>query len=369
MQNTKKLYEMGQSIWYDNIERRLLLNGDLKEMIERGEIYGVTSNPAIFNNAIGNSKDYDDGLKPFAKEGKTAMEIYEALAVEDIQSAADQFLSLYQKTNGGDGYVSLEVNPYLAHDTDETIKDAKRLWDWVDRPNLLVKIPATKEGLPAITRSIADGINVNVTLIFSVDRYIEVMEAYIVGLEKRIAESLPVEGITSVASFFVSRLDTKVDGWLQKIDGEGQALAENLLGKIAVANSKVANEEFKKFFSSQRWQVLEAKGGQIQRLLWASTGTKNPSYSDVKYVDELIGPNTVNTVPPKTLDAFNDHGTITLSLETEVDKAKHSLASLEKLGLSLSKATQELEDEGVEAFSEAFTKLLDTVEVRRKEAL
>ena len=366
MNNSQKAYNLGQSLWYDNIERKLLENGALAAMIENGEIYGVTSNPSIFNNAIAKSTDYDDQLVPLAEAGKSAMEIYETLAVSDIQAAADLFRPLYESTKGGDGYVSLEVNPDLARDTEVTCADALRLWQWVDRPNLMIKIPATKEGLPAITRSIISGINVNVTLIFSIDRYVEVMEAYLAGLEQRVAAGEAIDHVASVASFFISRIDSKIDGWL---DEQGGPAAEALKGKIAIANAKAAYQRFKEIFTSQRFIALKEQGANLQRPLWASTSTKNPAYPDVLYVDRLIGPDTVNTVPPKTLAAFNDHGEISFTLEQDLDEAQEHLANLAALDLSLDKATAELENEGVAAFSKSFAELLDSVESRRNQAV
>lgn len=370
--NSQKAYQLGQSIWYDNIQRRLLENGEMAGMIERGEIYGVTSNPSIFNNAIAKSNDYDDALIPLAKQGKSAIEIFETLAVDDIRAAADLFLDLYNRTNGEDGYVSFEVNPSLAKDTEATCEEAQRLWDLVDRPNLMIKIPATTEGLLAVEHSIANGLNINVTLIFSRERYEEVMEAYISGLEKRVVEGNSIDNIASVASFFVSRIDSKIDLWLNDIIAQGQSnsdIAENLLGKIAVANAKTAYQRFKKIFNSERFATLKANGARLQRPLWASTSTKNPSYSDVLYIDSLIGPSTVNTIPPSTLAAFNDHGEVSKSLDKDLPSSERSLSDLEGLGISLKQATEELEREGVEAFSKAFVSLNETIETRRKEVV
>jgi len=363
MNSIKKLYQLGQSIWYDNIERRLLENGELAGMIERGEIYGITSNPSIFHNAIAKSDDYDAALIPLAKRSVSKEEIYENLAVADIQTACDLFRPLYDATDGGDGYVSLEVSPYLAHDTAGTIDDAARLWNWVDRPNLMIKIPATKEGLPAITASIAAGINVNVTLIFSIERYKEVMEAYLSGLENRLAAGQLIDRIASVASFFVSRIDSNVD---KRLDVIGNEKASALQGKIAVANAKLAYAVHKTIFTGERWEGLRGVGANVQRALWASTSTKNPAYPDTKYVDELIGPKTVNTVPPATLIAFEDHGTIDLTLEADLNAAQAAMDGLAALGVSIEEVTQELEDQGVQAFAEAFTALLESVESRRK---
>jgi transaldolase len=372
MNTTQQLHAVGQSAWYDNIQRGLLVNGALDGMIARGEIRGVTSNPTIFMNAI-KSHDYDAGLVPLAKAGKSAEEIFWQLAIEDIQAAADLFRPMYEESGEGDGYVSLEVNPYLAQDAEGTLAAAKWIWQSVDRPNLMVKIPATKAGLPAITAAIAAGINVNVTLIFSNERYAAVMEAYRKGLEKRAAEGLPISSIASVASFFVSRVDTKVDGHLMGMIDRGgtrAGKAEGLLGEAAIANARLAYAYFKEVVAANRFQALKAKGARVQRPLWASTGTKNPKYRDVVYVEELIGPDTVNTVPPQTLAAFLDHGKVRPgSLEENVAEAEQVLAALEALGISMNAVTGELEQEGVKSFSDAFAALLAAVEARRKAAI
>jgi transaldolase len=373
MHTIQQLHTAGQSVWYDNIQRGLLENGELGRMIERGEVRGVTSNPTIFMNAIVKSNDYDAGLVPLAKAGKNAEEIFWQLAIEDIQQAADLFRPLYEESNGGDGYVSLEVDPYLAHDTAGTIAAAKQLWQRVARPNLLIKIPSTVAGLPAITAAIAEGINVNVTLIFALDRYLTVMDAYLTGLEQRVAAGLPVDRIASVASFFVSRVDTKVDGRLMEMVDRGGAHADqaaSLLGKAAIANARMAYAQYKKVFGSPRFQALKAKGARVQRPLWASTSTKNPAYRDVIYVEELIGPDTVNTMPPHTLVAFLDHGQVRPgSLEEGVAEAEQTLAALQALEISMCTSTCELESEGVKSFADAFTALLDAVEASRLRAV
>ncbi len=359
-----ELYARGQSLWYDNIHRALLRNGELEAMIARGDIYGVTSNPSIFRAAIVDSDAYTADIVHLAAEGLSAEQIYEYLAVEDIRAACDLFRPLYERTRGGDGYVSLEVSPYLAHDTEATLAEAKRLWALVDRPNLMIKIPGTLEGLHAITEVIAEGINVNVTLLFSVRRYRQVMDAYMRGLEKRREAGLPLDTVASVASFFVSRVDTLVDRQLAEKGDRGVALQ----GKIAVANTKMAYQAFKQVFTTDRWQSLADAGARIQRPLWASTSTKNPAYSDVKYVEELIGPHTVNTVPPHTLDAFRDHGCVALTLEEGLDEAKQALADLEALGILMNEVTRQLEEEGVQKFADAFTALLEAVEAQRVQA-
>jgi len=370
MNTSQQLFAAGQSVWYDNVERRLLNNGELAGMIARGEIRGVTSNPTIFMNAVTKSNDYDAGLAPLAKAGKTGEEIFWDLAIEDIQAAADLLRPLYDESDKGDGYVSLEVNPYLANDTAATISEAKRLWKRVNRPNLMVKIPATVEGLPAILSAIEAGINVNVTLIFSRERYWAVMEMFISGLARRVAAGLPVDSIASVASFFVSRVDTKVDGILNGMIDRGGARAEKaaqFLGQAAIANARLAYHDFEIIFGSERFAALKAKGARVQRPLWASTGTKNPAYRDVIYIEELVGKHTVNTVPPATLSAFLDHGVVRAdSLQEDLAGAYQSMARLEALGISMADVTRELEAEGVKSFASAWKALMDAMEASRR---
>lgn len=362
-----QLTDLGQSLWYDNIQRKLLARsaheqtGELERMIKQGEIRGVTSNPSIFNNAIAKSHDYDSALSPLAWAGWPAEDIFWQLAVEDIQAACDLFSPLYADTHGGDGYVSIEVSPYLAHDTGKSVEQAKALWKRVDRPNLMVKIPATPEGIPAIRQAISAGINVNVTLIFSLARYAEVMEAYLSGLEDRLKAGLPLDRIASVASFFVSRVDSKVDKLLPE--------KSTLRGRAAIANARLAYVDFQQTFQGARWEALKSNGANMQRPLWASTSTKNPEYPDTLYVDTLIGPHTVNTVPPATLDAFRDHGRARLTIGDNLEEAHALFSQLEAEGVSMQVVTQELEDEGVEAFADSFTALLDTIEKRRAEAI
>ncbi len=366
MKNIDKLHQLGQSLWYDNIQRSLLDNGDLKKMIETGKIKGVTSNPSIFHNAIVKTKDYDEGLQTLAWSGLNAAEIFWELAVKDIQDAADLFADLYEASHHIDGYVSLEVSPFLAKDSQGTIREARRLWAKVNRPNLMIKIPATLECLPAIRAAIADGINVNVTLIFSLERYKGVIDAFMSGLEDRVKKGKSIESIASVASFFVSRVDSKVDALLSK---KAEKETKYLFGKAAIANAKMAYEVFCKEFASERFARLLAMGAQKQRPLWASTSTKNPNYRDVIYVEELIADESVNTVPPATLDAFADHGKAALTIGKELPEYKEALQSLENLGISMAKVTQELEEEGVKAFSDAFDGLLKSVEDRRQAQL
>jgi transaldolase/glucose-6-phosphate isomerase len=374
MTKLDELAGLGQSIWLDYIRRSFVRGGGLQGLIDLG-LRGMTSNPSIFEKAIAHSSDYDEDLERLARQGKNTAEIYASLTLEDIQQAADLLRQVYDLSGGDDGYVSLEVNPTLAHDTQGTISEAKRLWSEVDRPNLMVKIPATKAGLPAITEATASGINVNVTLIFSLERYAEVMAAYLAGLELRLGRGLPIDHIASVASFFVSRVDTKVDKLLEEIvrrEGRHAKLAVSLLGQAAVANAKIAYSQFETVFGSASqpdagtFAPLRAKGGRLQKPLWASTSTKNPTYSDIMYVQELIGPHTVNTLPQETLEFFLDHGEVRQTLTEDLDQSRFVFESLEDIGISMEKVTQELEDEGVTAFSKSFESLMDTIEAKRK---
>jgi transaldolase len=373
MTKIHELAELGQSIWLDYIRRSFISNGKLQSLIDMG-LRGMTSNPSIFEKAIAHSDDYDNALERMSREGKSVDEIYTSLTVEDIQQAADLLRPVYDKTGGDDGYVSLEVNPTLAHNTQETISEAKRLWSLVDRPNLMIKIPATRQGLEAITQTIAAGLNINVTLIFSLERYAEVMAAYIAGLEIRLDEGHSVDHIASVASFFVSRIDTKVDKRLEAIiqkGGQHAKLAHSLRGQAAVAKAKIAYSQFKEVFERDpysrggKFRTLEAKGAHLQRPLWASTSTKNPAYSDIKYVQELIGRHTVNTLPQETLEHFLDHGSVRLTLEEDMNQAHFVLESLEDIGVSMQQVTKELEDEGVAAFSHSFNSLMQSIEEKR----
>jgi len=367
-----KLTDLGQSLWYDYMERRILENGELAVLINQGDIRGLTSNPSIFNHAIAKSKDYDSALIPMSWAGYTDKMVLEQLMIEDIERVADLLRPLFDKTHGGDGFVSLEVRPDLAYDTEKTTAEAQRLWKIVNRPNVMIKIPASEPGLPAIRQSIAAGININITLIFSIDRYKGVMEAYLSGLEDRIRTGKPIDHINSVASFFVSRIDSKVDKYLEPIihsAGRKAQIANSLLGKIAIANARLAYQEFRKVFESDRYRKLQLKGARLQRPLWASTSTKNPAYPDTMYVDELIGDHTVNTVPPQTLEAFREHGKVQLTIEKDLDEARKAFSDLEAVGISMQKVTQELEEEGVKTFSDAYDSLLSSVKLRREDAL
>src|SRR4051812_23733996 len=359
MKPAAKLNESGQSAWLDLIGRKLIRSGELKRMIEEDGVRGVTANPAIFEKAIVESDEYDDALKKLIEQGKSPMEIYEAIAVEDVRDAADVFRPLFDRLQGGDGFVSLEVSPYIARDTAATLAEAKRFWKTVDRPNLFIKIPANPEGIPAIREATAAGINVNITLIFSVRVYGQVMDAYLSGLEDRVTKGLPISQIHSVASFFVSRVDSAVDKLLEEKDGR------DLAGKIAVANAKEAYQRFLEIIGSPRWKALEAKGATRQRPLWASTGTKNKAYSDVLYVEPLIGRDTVNPMPLQTLQAFNDHGrTQGETILEGVDEARAQLARLQQLGIDLEAVCAKLTDDGLDLFTKALDGLLHAISAR-----
>jgi len=361
----KKLAQLGQSLWYDNIERSLLTDGELARMVDEDHIVGVTSNPTIFQKAISGSTAYDAQIEEVVAQNPTIpiKDLYEALAIEDIQSAADVLQPVYERTDGTDGYVSLEVSPDLAHDTEATIAEAKRLYEKVSRPNLMIKIPATEAGLPAITEVIGSGINVNVTLMFSLKNYIDVANAYIAGLEKLDETGGDLSQVASVASFFVSRVDTLLDKLLEE-SGSNQAKA--LQGKLAIANAKAAYKKFKEIFGSERFQKLADKGAQVQRPLWASTSTKNPNYSEVLYPEGLAGPKTVNTMPPSTIEALKTQGNIRAALEEGLDEAEALLARLEEFDISYDEATQKLQDDGVVAFANSFVELLNTLEEKRE---
>lgn len=365
---TNKLAQIGQSLWFDNIQRSMLENGQIEGMISRGEIKGMTSNPSIFQNAIAKSSDYNPQLQTLAWAGFNAEAIFWNLAIDDVQKAADIFKDLYLKTNKSDGYVSIEVNPNLAHDTKGTIKEAVDLWKRINRPNLMVKVPATKTGIPAIKSLISQGINVNITLIFSIQLYREVVEAYISGLEERIRNGKSIDTIASVASFFVSRVDTKTDGLLAdylKKNPKDTEKVNSLLGKAGIYNARKAYQIFQEEFKKDRFQKLVEKGARLQRPLWASTSTKNPAYKDVMYVEELIGANTVDTVPPATLNAFLDHGIAQETIKDDQNLIDTLFVNLKNCGISIDRVTDDLETEGVQAFSDAYNGLLKVIEERR----
>jgi len=359
MERTKihELNALGQSVWLDFIQRSLLRSGDLLDYMEQG-LSGITSNPAIFQKAIAESTDYDDQMEELAEKGKSPPEIYEALTLEDARLAADELRAVFDRSKGTDGFFSLEVEPHLAHDTQKSIAAAERLFGSVDRPNVMIKIPATEAGYGAIEELIMEGININITLMFSLGQYARVAEAYISGLEKRLAKGYSVRQIASVASFFVSRVDTKLDKLLEEIKTPE---AESLKGKIGIANARMAYQEFIETFNSPRWLHLEEKGADIQRVLYGSTGTKNPAYSDVMYVENLIGPDTINTIPRETLSAFMDHGKVALTLEENLDEARAQLGQLADLGIDLEEIGQQLLDDGIQNFIKPYDSLIKSI--------
>ncbi|MES2276907.1 MAG: transaldolase [Bacteroidota bacterium] len=353
----KQIHDFGQSIWLDFIDRNIIASGKLKSLIDEDGVRGVTSNPAIFEKAISSSSDYDQDIAKFAKTTTTNEELFFEVAIKDIQNAAKLFEGVYNEDKvGDDGYVSLEVSPFLALDAEGTAKQAEELWEKVDRKNVMIKIPGTKPGLQAIRESIAKGININVTLLFGLPRYEEVAEAYIAGLEDHLAAGHDISHIASVASFFLSRIDVLVDPML---DEKGLG---DLKGEVAIASAKKAYEIYKRVFSTERWKALEAKGGKPQRLLWASTSSKNPAFKDTKYVEALIGADTVDTVPLETIEAFRDHGIAADTLMLGLDQATEILGRLKAAGIDIDKITQQLEDEGIDKFNKPFEKLLQAIE-------
>ncbi len=367
MNPLQKLNKFGQSVWLDNIQRRLIRNGELEEMIRKGEIRGITSNPSIFNAAISKSNDYDPVLQPLAWAGWSPDAIFWQLAVDDIKAVADLFQDLYLESGKSDGFVSLEVNPLLAFDSEKTLADAKTLWSRLRSPNLMIKIPATKEGVLAIRKAIAAGINVNATLIFSLDRYAEVIDAYLSGLEDRLKEGEAIDEISSVASFFISRVDTKIDGFLQRMVNGGEIAekdADKLQGKAAIANARLAYQLFTDTIQSSRFRTLQEKGAKPQRPLWASTSTKNPNYRDVIYIEELIGRDTVNTIPPATLAAFRDHGKVEKKIDSDLHHAEEVIRELADIGIEMDAITSQLEVEGVQAFIDAYKELIVSIQAK-----
>ena len=355
-----ELHGYGQSFWYDNMRRQFLFDGTIQGLIDKDGLRGMTSNPSIFEKALSAGTDYDGQIQHLVQGNADTMTVYEELAIRDIQIACDMFGNLFYDSDGGDGYVSLEVSPKLAHDTAGTIEEARRLHAAVNRPNLMIKVPATPEGIPAIETLISQGIHVNVTLMFNMDHYEAVAEAYIKGLETFLSHGGDPSKVASVASFFVSRVDSKIDKQLEAL---GDA-AGDLPGKVAVANAKVVYQRYKEIFHGERFAELKEAGAVGQRVLWASTSTKNAAYPDTLYIDALIGPETVNTMPPKTIDAFRDHGTLANALDEGVDEAQATLAALEKLGVSLKDATEELQQAGVASFANAFDKLMATLDAK-----
>ncbi len=366
MERAEELYNLGQSIWYDNIERSMLDDGSIARMIESRQIYGITSNPSIFEKAISSGSAYDSAIQTMASSGLDKEQIYTRLVIEDIQKACDLFKLLYESSGGNAGYVSLEVSPLLAHDAAATISDARSLWAQVNRKNLMVKVPATREGLKAIRTLTSEGININATLLFSIERYQEVMLAYIEGLEDRLAKGEEIRQIRSVGSFFVSRIDSNVDQALDDLEKETNNNSRHLRGKVAIANAKLAYQAWKKVTNTERFQALQEFGAIMQYPLWASTGIKDPTYPDTLYIDSLEAEGTVNTVPPKTLKAFLDHGSVDLQIETDLEGAKATLANLQSLGIDLNQVTSYLEEDGVLKFKQAYLSLLETIEAKRQ---
>jgi transaldolase len=361
----------GQSIWQDFLSHRVIRTGDLRRRIEEDGLRGVTSNPAIFHEAIGGSQDYDEDIRELAGQGKSAAQIYEALTVRDVQDAADLFRPLYDASEGRHGFVSLEVNPHLAKEIEPTLAEARHLWRALNRPNVMIKVPATREGLTCVEQLIGEGINVNVTLLFGLPRYREVAQAYIAGLEARAQRGAPLKHVASVASFFLSRIDVLVDPMLaQRMQDGGPTadVAAKLQGQVAVASAKVAYQIYKEIFAGQDFRRLADRGARSQRVLWASTSTKNPAYPDVKYVEALIGPETVNTIPQETLDAYRDHGRPAPRLEEGRSEAQWVLRTLPEMGIDIDRVTQQLEAEGIEKFNKPYDYLMQVLEEKRANA-
>ncbi len=366
-----QLKSHGQSVWYDNIDRSQLVSGQFKRLLDEDGVVGVTANPTIFEKSISAGQAYDEQMNQLIKEGKNTNDIYEAMVIHDIRTVADFLRPIYDQTNGQDGFVSLEVSPDLAHDTQGTISEASRFWHLVDRPNLMIKIPATPAGIPAILQSLTNGLNINITLIFSLHDYRAVTEAYISALEARHAAGKDISHIASVASFFVSRVDTLVDKLLEdKVkatnDPAQQQHFKSLEGKAAIANARLVYQEFKRIFESPRFAALQQAGAHVQRPLWASTSTKNPAYRDVLYAEELIGPHTVDTMPLETIQNFRDHGRVRYSIEDNIPEAHALLAALEEIDIHYDQVTQQLQDEGVQKFADSFHQLFAGIASKQK---
>ena len=365
-----ELKALGQSVWLDDIDRGQLRSGLFGRLIDEDGLAGATGNPTIFEHSITHDTTYDEQMQQLLQEGKGPKEIYEALAMTDERMVADLLRPIYDRTNGQDGFVSIEVSPYLAQDTEGTLSEVRRFWQTIDRPNLMVKIPSTPAGIPAIRRALAEGININITLIFSLENYRQVAEAYLDALEERVAAGKDISHIASVASFFVSRVDVLVDHLLEdrmKATGDHaeQQKLTALQGKAAIANARLAYQEFKRLFGGPRFAALKQRGAHVQRPLWASTGAKNPAYRDVLYVEELIGPDTVNTMPLKTLESFRDHGRVRLSIEENLSQAQADLAALEDVGINYDQVTRQLQEEGVQKFIDSFQKLFQCIESKQ----
>ncbi len=360
----KELNRYGQSAWMDYITRSMIESGELDRLIDEDAITGMTSNPSIFHKAMVKSGDYQEALERLAKAGLSTGEIYETLAAEDIQAAADRLRPVYDASRGYDGFISLEVSPDLAYNTKETIKEAKRLWEKVNRPNLLIKVPGTSEGIPAIEHLLTEGVNVNITLLFSHDYYAQVRAAYLKALENRLKAGKPIDRISSVASFFLSRIDTYVDKELEKL---GTDEAKRLLGKTAVAYAKIAYQDYLRDFHTERFEKFQREGAKTQRPLWASTSTKNPNYHDLLYVEPLIGKDVINTLPPHTVDAFRDHGKAANTVEEDFHNAYETIQAVEKLGISMEEVTDKLQKDGVQAFIDSWNQIMEGLDQKRKE--
>jgi transaldolase len=366
-----QLKDQGQSVWYDNIDRSQLASGQFQRLLDEDGVVGVTANPTIFEKSISSGLAYDEQINQLIQQGKGTNEIYEALIIQDIRTVADLLRPIYANTDGKDGYVSLEVSPDLAHDTDGTLAEVRRFWKMVDRPNLMIKIPATPEGIPAVQQALTEGINVNITLIFSLENYRQVANAYISALESRLADGKDVTRMASVASFFVSRVDTLVDKLLEDkakatSDSAEQQQYKALEGKAAIANARIVYQDFKSIFYGPRFEKLKAQGAHVQRPLWASTSTKNPAYRDVLYAEELIGPDTVDTMPLETINNFRDHGQVRMSIEDNIPQAHQELDALEKIGIHYDQVTQQLQDEGVQKFADSFHQLFQGIDSKQK---
>ncbi len=366
-----QLKELGQSVWFDNIDRSQLTSGQFQRLLKEDGIVGVTANPTIFEKSISSGHAYDEQMNQLISAGKNTNDIYDALIVQDITTVADLLRPIYDQTQGKDGYVSLEVSPELAHNTEGTLSEARRFWKLVNRPNLMIKIPATPAGIPAVRQSLIEGININITLIFSVQSYREVAEAYISALESRLGEGKDISRLGSVASFFVSRVDTLVDKRLEDMikatsDSAEQQKLKPLEGKAAIANARIVYQDFKSFFYSPRFDKLKQHGAHVQRPLWASTSTKNPAYRDVLYAEELVGPDTVDTMPLETIQNFRDHGNVRNSIEDNIAQAHADLDALERVGIHYDQVTQQLQDEGVQKFADSFHQLFQGIESKKK---
>jgi transaldolase / glucose-6-phosphate isomerase len=370
----RQLYDYGQSFWFDSLSREMIVNGDLKRMVEDDGLRGITSNPTIFHSAVSSSDLYDETIAREARRGKSSEEIFYVIAQEDIRAACDLLRRVYDDSQRTDGFVSLEESPHIAHDTEASIREGHRLRELVDRPNLFVKVPATPEGIPAVKELLTDGVNVNITLMFAQENYAAVAEAYLSAMEERQRRGLPLDTVASVASMFVSRIDTKVDGWIDNIveqepDAGRREAVKSLRGKLAIANARLCYQHYHKFFGSGRFLKLAQDGARPQRVLFASTSTKDPSYPDTYYVNALIGPDTVVTMAPATVPAFRDHGKAAFTIEEGVNEAREAFSKAEELGIDLDRAMQELQDEGVDRFAESFDALVEAIEEKRRQFL